>query len=215
MEEILRTFKEEHVDYLGYTHATYSIVATNCFRWHGDDRVVDRLEREYMNQFLKMSNLFIRQKGRQQNPARRDALRTDAPTTTTMRRPLGITIPDEDGKERRRRQEERASKEEDPSDPRKKRPAGEKKKSKGPLVGTLTTASNMRISIPLTEKKKEKRQLMETLQWSTGERMAPPVPYLENDGPSGLELQWRAVKEAAKRKAEMEATRARGEGILS
>lgn len=50
------------------------------------------------------------------------------------------------------------------------------------------------------------------LQRSTIEKRVPPVPYLENVGPSGLELHWKALKEAAKRNALMEAAQATGEG---
>lgn len=79
------------------------------------------------------------------------------------------------------------------------------KKSKGLIEGTLTTTSNRRISIPLMEEVEE-RKLGETLQRSTVEKSVPPVPYLENVGPLGLELQWMALEEAAKRKVQMEAT---------
>lgn len=43
---------------MGYTRATHGIVAANYFRWHGDDRAVNRLEREYMNKFLEISNML-------------------------------------------------------------------------------------------------------------------------------------------------------------
>lgn len=84
------------------------------------------------------------------------------------------------------------------------------KKSKGLIVGTLTITSNRNISIPLTEEVEE-RKLRETLQRNTVEKRAPPAPYFENVGPLGLELQRMTLKKAVKRKAQMEAARARGE----
>lgn len=54
--EILRTFKDAQIKHLRYTQAAHGIVTANYFRWHGDDRATNRLEREYMQQFLEMSD---------------------------------------------------------------------------------------------------------------------------------------------------------------
>lgn len=91
---------------------------------------------------------------------------------------------------------------------------GEKKIKKGPAVGTLMTASGTRIPVSFT-KEKERRQLRETLQLCTMEKRVTNVPFLEGAGPSGLELQKKALKEASRRKATMEAVKAIGEGTSS
>lgn len=52
-----------------------------------------------------------------------------------------------------------------------------KKKIKGPVVGTLTRASNKKICVLLTEEEDE-RQLRKTQQRSTIEKRAPHIPYL-------------------------------------
>lgn len=129
------------------------------------------------------------------------------PKTTTRDREL-----------RRKRQEYRDM-EVDPSNPRSKRPMGEKKKSKKkkkstPVVGTLLMVFGIRIPVPLT-KKEERMQLIETLQRNTVERTALPVPYHEGFGSSRLELQKKALEEIARRKAAMDAMKARGEGTSS
>lgn len=140
---------------------------------------------------------------------------TKTTTITSTRRSMGNTIPEGDAEVHQRRQEGRTSHEEDLTNPRGKRPVDEKKKKKkkgtGLAVGMLITSSGTRIPVLLNEEE-EQLQLRETLQRSTVEKMAPPVPYLENVGPLGLKLQWMALEEAARRKVQMEATQARGEG---
>lgn len=56
MGKILRMFKDAQIENLRYTYAIHGIIATNCFRWHGDDNVANILEREYIQQFLEMSD---------------------------------------------------------------------------------------------------------------------------------------------------------------
>lgn len=53
--------------------------------------------------------------------------------------------------------------------------------------------------------------MRETLQWITIKRRAPNIPYLENVGPSKLELQKKALEKVVHRKAAREAAKARGE----
>lgn len=50
---------------------------------------------------------------------------------------------------------------------------------------------------------------------STIQKRVPPVPYLQNVARSGLELQRKALEEAAKRKTMTEVARARYEGTSS
>lgn len=85
-----------------------------------------------------------------------------------------------------------------------------KKKKKGTTVGTLTTTTLTRIPIPLIEKRRTV-PTRETLQSSTIKRKASNFSYLENAGPSGLELQKKTLEKAARRKVAMEAAKARGE----
>lgn len=91
---------------------------------------------------------------------------------------------------------------------------GEKKKKNDPSMRTLTTATGTRIPIPLTDEE-ERQQLQWTHQQSTVERKATNIFYLKGAGPSGLELQRKALENAAKRKATMETAKARGEGASS
>lgn len=58
-------------------------------------------------------------------------------------------------------------------------------------------------------------QLTKTLQRSTIEKRASNVPCLEGVEPLGLELEKKALEEASRRKAEMEAAKARVEGTFS
>lgn len=88
---------------------------------------------------------------------------------------------------------------------------GEKKKNKKKknyrlAVRTLMTATGERIPIPLT-KEEDMMQLIETLQRSTVKKRTTNIPYLERVGPSELELQKKALEEAAKRKAAMQLRR--------
>lgn len=73
------------------------------------------------------------------------------------------------------------------------------------------TSTGTLIPVPLIEKE-EALQLNEILQRNTVEMRDPNVPYLEGVGPLGLELQQRELEVVTKRKADMEAARARGEG---
>lgn len=75
----------------------------------------------------------------------------------------------------------------------------------------MTTTTGTLILIPLTDEE-EAEQIHEILERIVVKRRASNILYLENVGPSALELHQRKLEAAAKRKAEMEATRARGEG---
>lgn len=83
-----------------------------------------------MQQFLRMTNMLSGRRRHQTQPSDRlEAARTTA--VTTIRKPLGITIPEGNGEERWRYQEELVPQHvEDRSDPLGKRPVGEMKKKK-------------------------------------------------------------------------------------
>lgn len=87
------------------------------------------------------------------------------------------------------RREERLPEVKDPTNPRGKHPKGQKinKKKKGPAIGMLTTKTNTGSPSILNDEEEE-LQLCETLECSIVEKRAPCVPYMENAGPSGLEL---------------------------
>lgn len=70
------------------------------------------------------------------------------------------------------------------------------------------------IPVPSTTEEEE-AQVQATLQRSVVERRASNVPYLEGVSPFAFELQQRELEVAAKRKAEMEAVMARGEGTFA
>lgn len=78
-------------------------------------------------------------------------------------------------------------------------------------MGILTTATGTFIPVPLTEEE-EAQQINEMLQRGIMEKRATNVPYLEGVGPSKFDLQKKALKEAVRRKTEIEATKVRGKG---
>lgn len=47
--KLLTTFKEAHVEHMGYTQATHGIVAASFFLWLGDEAAANELEEENMN----------------------------------------------------------------------------------------------------------------------------------------------------------------------
>lgn len=71
-----------------------------------------------------------RRSGGEVTDKRPQSNRNDRIERGTVRRPMGITIPEGEGRRRRSRDEKDDMEEEDPTDPRGKRPAAPKRKKK-------------------------------------------------------------------------------------
>lgn len=134
LNEIMESLKVVHCEHLGWTKATHGIADASYFGWHRDEVAANRFETENFAQYHEMRRLVSR--GISRGPA------NEPSAGTTMRRPMGIVIPESDGGQRNQREEDEEDDEVDPTDLRGKRPMGQKKKKSTPPTGTLTIATN-------------------------------------------------------------------------
>lgn len=89
----METFKNAHIEHLGWTRATYGIAAASYFRWHGEDIATEGLEVENMQEFLAMR---IGMGRRQPTVPQTRVPRLEA----AAERPSGNVIPGGDGEGR-------------------------------------------------------------------------------------------------------------------